>query len=118
MDGDVEHILEGIKDDIEQTINNIIESNPVKITKEGHKILNDRFGHNLDSYGVIYSDEYLLIPESQHNNWLYYAGFEYIDEGGVNKIGNYYIYEYYDSDRVANIIRLLNGQDEEWEDDE
>jgi hypothetical protein len=88
--------------EIEESVTESADS----ITKSQKEALEKRFGRNLKTWRVLIGNDFIAIPRSLHNNWLYYAGFEYIDDGFDICLENYYIYSD-SSERVSDILELL-----------
>lgn len=84
--------------------------------------IRDRFGRNISTQGVriicVEGEDYLLFEdEYTWKNWLYYAGFEYIESEHINqiKVGDvfYCWIKAEDHSRVQEVIDMMNEEEEE-----
>lgn len=84
----------------------------VEFNDDQKKIIRNNFP-NIRCNGVGYSEGYGIIftNKETHNNWLYYAGFEYIKEGvdiiDLDSQNTFVALFSYQEDRVENILDRL-----------
>lgn len=108
--------------DIENLVYDIlnIDVNDIKeLTSEQKKMLRNRFTDNLRTNEIIYTNDYLIFTSSDvFKNWLYYAGFEYIDKSEYDEVrlkGIEFIILNYEIDRVSQVIDILTRNEEDTE---
>jgi hypothetical protein len=93
-----------------------LDIDPKELKKMTYKIANT-LHRNATGVGVFYDDENIVFTsESSYKNWLYYAGYEYIDGMPVmiHLDGDFYaVYNENDDERIAEDIDRLLEIDEE-----
>jgi hypothetical protein len=102
--------LQDLKDELTRNVDIILESKPRYVNDIEKKIIREQFGHNISTNVIICNEDedILILPEDTNRNWRYYAGFEYIKDNPPVKLGEYFIYERNDSDRVAEILDSIH----------
>jgi len=97
--------LTSAKESLEELVDDIYHSGLRTLTEAQLDVLHNRF-HNLWPGSIMISHQFLLIPEESMGNWNYYAGFEYI-KIKPQKVGMYYVFSRNDSERVEQVIDML-----------
>ncbi|MFW6025932.1 MAG: hypothetical protein ACOCRX_06270 [Candidatus Woesearchaeota archaeon] len=99
--------LEEIKEEIVNKIDEHINDGARLLTVDERKNIENSFANLTISKDVIVVEDTntILIPKSNVDKWLYFAGFEYIDSDDVEEIGGYMIFS--DNERVEEIIELI-----------
>ncbi len=104
---------------IDNILNDLIEYKLRQLTPDQKKMLKDRFTTNLRTNANVeyFEDGILITNEDVYKNWLYYAGFEYIDGDDITLLkdrGEFAAIFWVENERVQNVLdRLIEMNDEE-----
>lgn len=104
--------------DIQEKIESLIEeikSELTEVSSDTIAVLRKRFT-NLSVYSgdLFYGQNCLVIVgDRQNGSWRYYAGLEYVDEQDLTVIGELYIYNATEEERIQEILEIITSNQEE-----